>query len=88
MSTSMRLKRIGSKKRPDSRIVVMDSRAKAQGRTIDEVGEYHPLADEEQQVVLQVEKIKDWLAKGAQPTDTVRQILNKHGITVSRTVQE
>ncbi|HZJ88586.1 MAG TPA: 30S ribosomal protein S16 [Sphaerochaeta sp.] len=88
MSTSMRLKRIGSKKRPDYRIVVMDSRAKAQGRTIDEVGEYHPLADEEQQVVLQVEKIKDWLAKGAQPTDTVRQILNKHGITVSRTVQE
>jgi len=84
----MRLKRFGSKKRPDYRIVVMDKRAKPQGRTLDEVGQYHPLAEADKQVVLKVDKIKDWLAKGAQPSDTVRSILNKHGVTVTRTVQE
>ncbi len=88
MSTSMRLKRFGTKKRPDYRIVVMDSRAKTQGRTLDEVGQYHPLAEKDQQVVLKVEKIQDWLAKGAQPSDTVRALLNKNGVTVTRTVQE
>jgi len=88
VSTSMRLKRFGTKKRPDYRIVVMDSRAKAQGRTLDEVGQYHPLAEKDQQVILKVEKIQDWLAKGAQPSDTVRALLNKNGVTVTRTVQE
>ncbi|MGH0052049.1 MAG: 30S ribosomal protein S16 [Sphaerochaetaceae bacterium] len=84
----MRLKRFGTKKRPDYRIVVMDSRAKPQGRTLDEVGQYHPLAEKDQQVVLKVEKIREWLAKGAQPSDTVRSLLNKNGVTVTRTVQE
>ncbi len=88
MSTSMRLKRFGTKKRPDYRIVVMDSREKTQGRTLDEVGQYHPLAEKEQQIVLKVEKIQEWLAKGAQPSDTVKSLLNKSGVTVTRTVQE
>jgi small subunit ribosomal protein S16 len=84
----MRLKRFGSKKRPDYRIVVMDSRATPTSRTLDEVGQYHPLSNKEDQVVLDVEKIKSWIAKGAQPSDTVRQLLNRNGITITRTVQE
>lgn len=88
MSTSMRLKRFGSKKRPDYRIVVMDSRAATSSRTLDEVGQYHPLSNKENQVVLDVEKINSWIAKGAQPSDTVRQLLNRNGITITRTVQE
>ncbi len=88
MSTSMRLKRFGSKKRPDYRIVVMDSRATPTSRTLDEVGQYHPLSNKEDQVVLDVEKINSWIAKGAQPSDTVRQLLNRNGITITRTVQE
>ena len=88
MSTSMRLKRFGSKKRPDYRIVVMDSRSATKSRTLDEVGQYHPIADKDKQVVLNVEKIKDWIAKGVQPSDTVKHLLNSNGITISRTVQE
>lgn len=88
MSTSMRLKRFGSKKRPDYRIVVMDSRATPTSRTLDEVGQYHPLSSKEEQVILDVEKINSWIAKGAQPSDTVRQLLNRKGVTITRTVQE
>lgn len=88
MSVRIRLKRFGSKKRPDYRIVVMDSRAKAQGRTLDEVGQYHPLAEKEQQIILKEDKIREWLVKGAQPSDTVRRLLNKGGVHITRTVQE
>ncbi|MCH3916384.1 MAG: 30S ribosomal protein S16 [Spirochaetia bacterium] len=84
----MRLKRFGSKKRPYYRIVVQDSRVATKGKTLAEVGQYHPVENKENQVVLNVEAVKDWLAKGAQPSATVRSLLNKQGITVSRTVQE
>lgn len=66
----------------------MDSHATPTSRTIDEVGQYHPVEDKENQVVLDVEKVKSWLAKGAQPSDTVRQLLNKKGVTITRTVQD
>lgn len=66
----------------------MDSRAAATSRTIDEVGLYHPVEAKENQVVIDVEKVKSWLAKGAQPSDTVRQLLNKQGVTITRTVQD
>ncbi|HPZ16045.1 MAG TPA: 30S ribosomal protein S16 [Sphaerochaeta sp.] len=88
MSVRMRLKRFGSKKRPDYRIVVMDSRAKAQGRTLDEVGQYHPLAENDQQIILNEDKIREWLSKGVQPSDTVRRLLNKSGVHITRTIQE
>jgi len=88
VSTSMRLKRFGSKKRPYYRIVVMDSRAANKSRTLAEVGQYHPVEDKEEQVVLNVEAVKDWLQKGAQPSATVRALLNKQGVQVSRTSQE
>ncbi|MDD5076766.1 MAG: 30S ribosomal protein S16, partial [Sphaerochaetaceae bacterium] len=58
-------------------------------RSIEEVGHYHPVEkDESKQVVLKEDRIKEWLSKGAQPSTTVKRILNKHNIFVDRTVQE
>ena len=82
MSVKIRLKRMGSKKRPYYRVVVMDSRSPRDGRAIDEVGYYHPIEAEERQLSLKEDKVKDWLGKGAQPTDTVKRLLNKSNITV------
>ncbi len=82
MSVKIRLKRMGTKKRPYYRIVVMDSRAPRDGRTIDEVGFYHPIETEDKQLSLKVDKIKDWLGKGARPTITVKKLLNKSDITI------
>ena len=88
MSTSIRLKRFGSKKRPYYRLVVIDSQAARDSRSIEEVGQYHPIEAEDKQVVLNEDRIKDWLAKGAQPSATVKKILNNHNITVDRNPQE
>ena len=74
----IRLKRMGAKKRPYYRIVVMDARAPRDGKTIDEVGYYHPVEAEERQVKLSETKIREWLDKGAQPTNTVKRLLNKN----------
>ncbi len=82
MSVKIRLKRVGAKKRPYYRIVVMDSRTPRDGKAIDEVGIYHPIEAEDKQVVLKEEKIKEWFKKGARPTDTVKRLLNKKGITL------
>ena len=82
MSVKIRLKRMGTKKRPYYRIVVMDSRAPRDGRTIDEVGHYHPIEAEDKQLELKEEKIKDWLGKGARPSGTVKRLLNKNNITI------
>jgi len=77
VSAKIRLKRFGTKKRPYYRIVVVDSRAPRDGRAIEEVGLYHPIEIEEKQLVLKEERIREWLDQGAQPSDTVRQLLNK-----------
>jgi small subunit ribosomal protein S16 len=82
MSARIRLKKFGTKKRPYYRIVVMDSRSSRDGKTIDEVGYYHPIAVEDQQIILDVDKVKSWLAHGAQPSDTVHRILNKKAIHI------
>lgn len=82
MSVKIRLKRVGAKKRPYYRIVVMDSRTARDGRAIEEVGYYHPIEAEDKQVVLKEEKIREWFKKGARPTDTVKRLLNKKGITL------
>jgi small subunit ribosomal protein S16 len=84
VSVKIRLKRFGTKRRPFYRVVVMDSRAPRDGRTLDEVGLYHPIETEDAQTKLDEEKIKSWLDKGAQPTDTVRKILNKNNIQIIR----
>ncbi len=86
MSTTIRLKRFGSKKRPYYRLIVVDSQAARDSRSIEEVGYYHPIEAEDKQVVLKEERIKEWLAKGAQPSATVKKILNKHNITIERDV--
>ena len=82
MAVKIRLKRFGSKMRPFYRIVIMDSRAPRDGRTIEELGLYHPIEVEGKQLIIDEAKAKEWLAKGAQPTDTVRGLLNKKGIHV------
>ncbi|MFP4330536.1 MAG: 30S ribosomal protein S16 [Alkalispirochaetaceae bacterium] len=82
MSTKIRLKRFGTKKRPFYRIVVMDSREPRDGRAIEEVGLYHPIEVEENQLRLKEDRLKEWIEKGARPTDTVRKLLNKMNIHV------
>ena len=71
-----RLKRFGTKRRPYYRIVVMDSRSPRDGRTIEEVGFYHPIEIEEKQIQVKEDRVREWLTKGAQPSDTVRKLLN------------
>ena len=80
MSLKIRLKRYGTKKRPFFRIVVMDSRKPRDGRTIEEVGLYHPIEVEGKQFSIKSERLQEWLGKGARPSDTVRRLLNKHEI--------
>ncbi|GIW21946.1 MAG: 30S ribosomal protein S16 [Candidatus Sericytochromatia bacterium] len=75
----IRLKRLGAKKQPFYRIVVMDSRSKRDGKAIDELGYYNPLLEGENFKV-DVEGAKRWLKNGAQPTDTVKNILSKAGV--------
>ena len=77
MSASIRLKKFGTKKRPYYRIVVMDNKAPRDGKTIDELGHYHPIEAEDKQIVFNEEKVREWLNKGAKVSDTVRGILNK-----------
>ena len=70
----IRLKRMGRKKLPIYKIVVADAKAKRDGKTIDILGTYNPKSKEFQ---LDVEKVKEWLAKGAQPTDRVASLIKK-----------
>ena len=79
MSVKIRLKRMGSKKRPFYRIVVADSRMPRDGRFIEEVGYYNPLTNPDE-VKLEEDKVFDWLQKGAQPSDTVRNMLQAAGV--------
>ena len=77
MAVKLRLKRMGSKKKPFYRVVAADSRAPRDGKTIDEVGTYNPLNGE---VTFKEEKALNWLANGAIPTETVRSLLSNKGI--------
>ncbi|BAV01526.1 MULTISPECIES: 30S ribosomal protein S16 [Lactococcus] len=79
MSVKIRLTRMGSKKKPYYRINVADSRSPRDGRFIETVGTYNPLVAENQ-VTLKEERVMEWLNNGAQPSDTVRNILSKAGI--------
>ena len=76
MSVRIRLKRFGTKRRPYYRIVVTDSRSPRDGRTIEEVGFYHPIEIAEKQLTVKEDRIREWLGKGARPSDTVRKLLN------------
>lgn len=74
----IRLRRMGAKKAPFYRIVVADSRYPRDGRFIEEIGYYDPTKDP---IVLKLddEKVKTWIANGAQPTDRVKALLKKNG---------
>ena len=78
MAVKIRLRRMGAKKNPFYRIVVADSRCPRDGRFLEELGYYHPVTDPAE-VKVDVEKAKQWIANGAQPTDTVRALLKKSG---------
>ena len=75
----IRLRRVGSKKKPSYRLVVADSRAPRDGAFIDILGHYNPLTDPET-VVIDEEKALNWLRQGAQPTVTAARLLAKAGI--------
>ena len=72
----IRLRRMGAKKAPFYRIVVADSRSPRDGRFIEEIGTYDPMAENDK-VTVNMERAKYWIANGAQPTDTVRGLLKK-----------
>jgi small subunit ribosomal protein S16 len=77
VSVKIRLKRIGTKKRPYYRIVVMDTKSPRDGRAIEEVGFYHPIEVKDKQLSVKEDRIKEWLEKGAKPSETVRRLLNR-----------
>lgn len=80
MPTVIRMKRGGRAHEPYYRVVVTDSRNRATGRVIEEIGIYHPCARPEPKTEIKEDKALDWLAKGARPSDTVRNEFRKLGI--------
>jgi small subunit ribosomal protein S16 len=79
MSVRLRLTRVGGKKDPIWRVVVADQRSPRDGRIIETVGRYNPQTDPST-IVIDEERVRDWLARGAQPTGTVRKLLRTQGI--------
>ena len=79
MAVKIRMKRMGAKKAPFYRIVVSDSRSPRDGRFIEEIGTYDPLKTPAD-VKIDADKAKQWIANGAQPTDTVRVLLKKSNV--------
>ncbi|MCC6949451.1 MAG: 30S ribosomal protein S16 [Bradyrhizobiaceae bacterium] len=82
MSLKIRLARVGTKKRPQFRVVVADSRYPRDGRFIEKLGTYNPMLpkDSKERVNLDLERVQHWLSKGAQPTDRVLRFLDAAGI--------
>ncbi len=79
MATRIRLRRMGAKKRPFYRVVVADQRSPRDGRFIENIGKYHPLA-EPSLIEIDETKALEWLRKGAQPSQSVQVLLAKAGI--------
>jgi small subunit ribosomal protein S16 len=79
MAVKIRLARHGAKKAPFYRIVVADSRSPRDGKFIDRIGTYNPRT-QPSDIQVDAEKAKEWLEKGAQPTDQVRQLLKVSGV--------
>ncbi len=79
MAVKIRLRRMGAKKAPCYRIVVADSRYPRDGRFIEEIGFYNPMK-EPAEVTVDADKAKKWISNGAQPTETVRDLLKKTGV--------
>jgi small subunit ribosomal protein S16 len=79
MAVKLRLARVGSKKNPIYRIVAADERSPRDGKFLEIVGRYNPQTDPST-IEIDEAKAKDWLAKGAQPTDAVRKLLKTQNI--------
>ncbi len=80
MSVSMRLTRVGGRKDPVWRVVVADRRSPRDGRVIETIGRYNAQT-EPSTIVIDEERARLWLGRGAQPTDTVRKLLKTQGIS-------
>ena len=76
MAVKIRLRRTGAKKAPSYRVVVADSRYPRDGRFIEEIGYYNPLTDPAT-IKIDLEKAANWIANGAQPTDTVKRLIDQ-----------
>ena len=79
MAVKLRLKRMGAKQKPFYRVVAADSRSPRDGRFIETVGTYNPIK-EPAEVTFKEDRVMYWLSNGANPTDTVRNLLSKQGI--------
>ncbi|MBP2025174.1 30S ribosomal protein S16 [Peptoniphilus stercorisuis] len=79
MAVKIRLRRMGAKKNPFYRIVVADSRSPRDGKFIEEIGYYNPLT-EPKKVVVDAEKVNNWIKNGAKPTDTVERLFVENGV--------
>jgi len=79
MSVRIRLKRFGTKKKPHCRIVVSDKKRARDGKTIDEIGYYDP-SKKPPLLMVDKDKAKYWLSKGASPSDIVKSLLKKQGV--------
>lgn len=75
----IRLRRMGAKRAPFYRVVVADSKYPRDGRFIEEIGTYNPMVDPAE-IKIDADKAFEWIANGAQPTDTVKDLLKKSGI--------
>ena len=79
MAVKIRLRRMGAKKSPIYRVVVADSRYPRDGRFIEEIGTYNPMANPSE-IKIDADKAKQWIDNGAQPTDSVKSLLKRSGI--------
>jgi small subunit ribosomal protein S16 len=79
MAVRLRLTRVGSKKNPIWRVVVADQRSPRDGRVIETIGRYNAQTDPSE-IVLDEERVRHWLARGAQPSETVRRLMRVKGI--------
>ncbi|ALP89987.1 MULTISPECIES: 30S ribosomal protein S16 [Clostridium] len=80
MAVKIRLRRMGAHKAPFYRVVVADSRSPRDGKFIEEIGYYNPLT-EPVEFKVNEEKVNEWLANGAQPTEVVKRLFNNAGLT-------
>lgn len=90
MAVRIRLSRGGSKKRPFYRIVAADQRAPRDGRFIERLGSYNPMLpkDHAERLVVDAEKVKSWLSKGAQPTERLQKLLSGLGLCAAPVIKD
>lgn len=79
MAVKIRMKRIGTKKRPFYRIVVADSRRAVKGKFIEEIGFYNPISDP-RMFRIDADKVQQWIGNGAKPSDTVNRLFKEYGV--------